>query len=114
MADSSVSKIINAQTTFKSKIWTHFGFYTIDGTSMLWVDIFGALHRALTHIHTGAFESRCLLVDPSISGCIRDPLIDACLQNVCLCGRSVRSVKDVYLQHVLEVLINVANQRHIC
>jgi len=33
MANSSVSKIIDAPDTFKSKVWTHFSFYTIDGTN---------------------------------------------------------------------------------
>jgi len=42
------------------------------------------------------------------------PLINACFQTLpCLCKRSVKSVIDVYLQHVFEPLIIVVNHRHI-
>jgi len=74
-----VSKIIDALATFKFKVWTHLGFYTIDVTN---IHIFDVLHRALTQIYTEAFKSRRLSADSSISGYIRDLLIDACFQTL--------------------------------
>lgn len=47
------------------------------------------------------------------SGYIRDPVIDVGFKCSCVdLKRSLKSVKDVHLQHVSEVIIIVPNHRH--